>query len=435
MFTFIPENLNLQSVLESNPPKFKYHVDYFHFLLGQITSVAAIHKDLVDEQGYVPLHAPLLKLRVHNYKQYMRYLIENGIIECNGKYVPGDRSKGYRFTASYGNSPIVMVAITKRTLIKSIRSKDNWMRNMQAKYDFLNRWFDDKLSIDYDAAMKKNEELKQEDLRTGNANAYLRFNASQANIFRIKERDYTFHCDYTAGRIHTNLTALKKELRPYVKYDGKVLASLDVVASQPFLIGNLLLSPGFIERGSRDTITYYSLWASIREALDLAEIRKQYDSLGNDAILFMEDCSQDFYTAFLNRIKLSGTEMYLDRDTVKQATYLILYSKNGYFSQEGALFKRIFKAIYPTVYSLLETYKIRTHKALPVLLQHIEAQVMLSGVARSISKRKREMCLYSIHDSLVVPATEIDSCKEIFDEEYSSRIGAIPPVKMKLWIP
>lgn len=98
---FLPSNLNLTALLASNPPKFKYSVDCFTYLIGQITGVAAKYKDLVDEQGYVPLYAPLLKHRVHNYVKYMNYLLENNVLECNNRYYPGERSYGYRFTKEY----------------------------------------------------------------------------------------------------------------------------------------------------------------------------------------------------------------------------------------------------------------------------------------------------------------------------------------------
>jgi len=435
MHYFLPANLNLAALLAANPPKFKHNIDCFTYIIGQITGVAARYKDLIDEQGYVPLHAPLLKLRVHNYFSYMKYLIENGVIECSGKYEPGARSKGYRFAEHYRTSPIISITITKRTLIKSIQSKDNWTRNMEAKYHFLHRWFDDKLSIDYAAATEMNEQMKLHSIESCDNNAYLRFNANQANIIRLKEHDYYFNVDCSAGRLHTNLTALKKELRQYVHYDGQILASVDVVASQPFLIGNLLLSPYFTEKENKSVLSYHSVWGRIRKEMDLAQIRKHTQNLDDDAALFKLDCATDFYSAFMDRIKLAGIEIYLDRDTVKKATYMILYSKNGYFSQNGAEMKRIFKVLYPSVYALLEVYKKRTHTALPVLLQHVEAQVILSGVARGISKRKKDVPLYSLHDSLVLPASEIALCKEAFDEVYSTLVGAVPPLNTKLWAP
>ncbi len=435
MFTFIPENLNVPVLLQSKPPHFKHNIDCFYFLLGQITAVAALHKDLIDERGWVPLYAPLLKHRIHNYVSYVKYLIENGIIECNGKYEPGKRSKGYRFTAEYRTSPVAPVNITKCTLLKSLRYKDNWTRNMEVKYDFLYRFFDDKLSIDYPGAMKTNEQLKLDGIEGDDGSAYIRYNANLANIIRLKVRDYYFTRDHTSGRIHTNLTSLKKELRNYVSYDGQVLASVDVVASQPFLLANILLRSNFTEKGSGGMICYYGIWASIRNELDLAEIQKHTLNLGADAEMFRQDCKVDFYTAFIERIKQAGIGMYLDREIMKEATYMILYSKNGYFSQDGALLKRVFKAIYPTVYALLEAYKVRTHKALPVLLQHVEAQVMLSGVARGLCKRKIDMPVYTLHDSIVLPATEIEFCKDVFAEEFSTWVGAIPPLKTKLWVP
>lgn len=431
---FIPSNLDLTALLQKNPPKFRHYTDNFIYLIGQITSVGAKYKGLIDEQGYVPLHAPLLKHRVHDYVKYMAYLIENDVLECNNRYYP-ERSYGYRFAKKYFTSPVVPVEITKYTLLKSIRTKGNWERNMEAKYDFLNRWFNDDLRLDFEGALNRLEWLKMEDILSGKFNAIQRYNANYANLVMLKERQFYFQVDYTAGRLHTNLTALKKELRPYISYAGEVLASVDVVSSQPFLIANVLLNPYFYERGDGDKLCYHDTWGSIKKEIDIVEVRKHIMNLGPDAELFRQDVQDDFYTAFMNRVRQSGEGIDLTRDGMKKAVFLVLYSDNKFIQQEGAYLKRIFKNIYPTVYALLAAYKKRASRSLPVIIQHIESKVILSGVARHISKRKKQVPLYTIHDSIVLPATEIELCKDVFSEQYTSLLGAVPHLKTEIWAP
>lgn len=432
---FIPSNLNLTALLQKNPPKFKYYTDNFIYLIGQITSISAKYKGLVDEQGYVPLHAPLLKHRVHNYTNYMTYLIESNILECNNRYYPGERSYGYRFAKHYFNKPLVPVEITKYTLLKSIRTKGNWERKMEAKYDFLNRWFNNDLQLDFEGALNRLEWLKIEDILSGEFNAIQRYNANYANLVMLKERQFYFHVDYTAGRLHTNLTALKKELRPYISYAGEVLVSVDVVSSQPFLIANVLLNPYFYERSNRDNLCYHDTWGSIKKEIDIVEVRKHIMNLSSDAELFRQDVQDDFYTAFMNRVRQGGEGIDLTRDDMKKAVFLVLYSDNKFIHQEGAYFKRIFKDIYPTVYALLAAYKKWSSRSLPVIIQHIESKVILSGVAKHISKRKKQVPLYTIHDSIVLPATEIELCKDVFGEQYTSLLGAVPNLKTEIWTP
>ena len=60
--------------------------------------------------------------------------------------------------------------------------------------------------------------------------------------------DILFFVDNTSGRLHTNLTQLKTKLRKFVRYDGKVLYSIDLTNSQPFLLQSLLEAELFIKK-------------------------------------------------------------------------------------------------------------------------------------------------------------------------------------------
>ena len=64
------------------------------------------------EDGYVPINASKLQNKVRYYKQYLDYLIVNNILETNGYYTKGKKSKGFRLTNKYS------------TLIISYKSDD-----------------------------------------------------------------------------------------------------------------------------------------------------------------------------------------------------------------------------------------------------------------------------------------------------------------------
>jgi|GEM_PF-1467683 len=432
---FIPANLDLAALLEKNPPKFTHHIDNFVYLVGQITWVASRYKGIADEEGYLPLHAPVLKHRIHNYVAHMKYLVENKVLERSKSYEPGARSYGYRFAKEYITSPVVPIHITKYTLIKNITSKNNWDRNMEAKFDYLARWLDEGLCLDFEGAMNRLEWLRLEDFCAGKFGAQLSYNASYANLMQLKEREYYFNIDYTAGRAHSNLTSLRGAFRNYITHSGKQLASVDVVASQPFIIANVLLNPLYYEKGEGEMLRYHNTWGCIKKEIDIIEVQKHIKSIDSDVELFKQDVSGDFYTAFMQRVKQSGEETELTRDDMKKAVFLALYSDNKFIHQEGAYLKSIFKNTYPSVYAVLASFKILRARVLPVLIQHIESRAVVSGVARGLSKRKWDMPLFTIHDSIALPATEIELCKQAFTETFTSLVGAAPNLKTELWVP
>lgn len=53
--------------------------------------------------------------------------------------------------------------------------------------------------------------------------------------------DFSFTVDHT-GRVHTNLTNLPRELRQFIRLDGKKITGRDLVSSQPVFLACLLLA-------------------------------------------------------------------------------------------------------------------------------------------------------------------------------------------------
>jgi hypothetical protein len=63
-----------------------------------ILTIPAANKDLDTGYPYVPIHANTLQRKFKNYREYIDYLLEAGIIETDNQYVTGLKCIGYRFT-------------------------------------------------------------------------------------------------------------------------------------------------------------------------------------------------------------------------------------------------------------------------------------------------------------------------------------------------
>src|ERR1035437_16463 len=154
MIQFLPKNLDLKELLTNNPPDFKYHIDHFVHLCSLLYELPAKKKDSLRKGGFVPLHAHLLKKVNNNYKKYFNYLIKHGVVECDNSYIVGEKSKGYRYAPKY-HDIIQPVEITKYTLTKNLKETHRFNRDMYAKYNYLNFWFNNGLTIDFIGAEKK----------------------------------------------------------------------------------------------------------------------------------------------------------------------------------------------------------------------------------------------------------------------------------------
>jgi hypothetical protein len=411
MIQFLPHNLDVNQVLKNNPPSFPYQCDNFIHVLSLLTEIPSKKKELLNGEGYVPLNSTILKTRVHNYSQYINYLLEAGIIETDNYYIPGEKSRGYRFTESYCTL-IEPTEISKYTLLKSINNKSPYDRNMCAKYNYLYKWWDERLQIDYDGTKNYLEQCFQKDKEQNYYKAVRKYNSNLATVLCMKENMVRFRIDETSGRCHTYLTNLKKGLRNFVTFDGQNLSSVDIRCSQPTL-STMLLKPEFYQ-DIKDTgiMNIYRLAPELVKKIPIGEITRLVCTSEEKFKPYINAVESDLYNSMRPHLEeLIGRE-WNDRTKIKEAMFAVLYSDNRFIAQKEAEPKRLFKSMYPEVYEVFSLYKKHGASALPVLLQKIEAKLVLDGAAKNLAKKNPDMPLFSIHDSLIVPTDCENLCKE-----------------------
>ena len=266
----------LLETLKKYPPDFNYvHIDYFKYI-GQLPyQIASNVKGRDYYQGFVPVNKAKLAQHIHNYRQYLNYLVKHKFLEEDKYYEVGEFSGGLRYPKKYLRQGIVKTALRKPSLIKSIRSKPKGEVSLEAtikfedllpkEYPYLTKWIhgleiDEKMAYEILKEVLEKERLSQEKYKPKRKWKERRWNV----LSRKQEKgDYDFielrhkvRCllvkqiscgdhlnagaDKNVGRFHSFLTRLKKELRRALTYKGKKLVSIDVVNSQPFLMVGLL---------------------------------------------------------------------------------------------------------------------------------------------------------------------------------------------------
>ena len=86
----IPSSIDLESLLKKHPPQFKtkYKIDYFYYFIELLCDMME-YNDLDGNGGYVNLNAQLMQAIVHNYKEYLDYLLKHRIFKTDKKYIVG----------------------------------------------------------------------------------------------------------------------------------------------------------------------------------------------------------------------------------------------------------------------------------------------------------------------------------------------------------
>lgn len=467
---YLPENLDLDKVIAKNPPEhfsaFQQKNTYFHkdklaCILNFITYLPTVKKDYDYEKngGYVPLSKQKLqKLGIHDYRAHLDYLISCEIILENHQYFVGEESGAIKFTPKYEFVKIHRIYIRKKTLIKAILS-NSIEKNVldMPEFHYLYKWWNtNKLHIDYSGAKDFLEKKHKENLSlfienygvTEQTYFYAQLkkskrerkvgkvkyptkqhNAATIIIDKLNNHEYLMKVDATAGRFHTLLTQLPKDLKQFITYDKKRLVGIDLTNSQPLLATALLDKEIFINNPILiNTIInckpYYKDSPSFVGNLVrlIAKNQNKPDVLNYKRIVAEGKYYEEFGAILQSKglIPNNGEDV---RKFAKVATYASFFAPNanaGHIESMG-----YFKAEFPNVYAIFSKIKSspkgkkkeRLHKALAVTLQACEADLFLRKICKRINDINPEILIFTIHDSIITTLEYEEIVKEIIDEE------------------
>jgi hypothetical protein len=235
-----PAGLHLEKTIKRIPPDFKYNLDYFYFLINEISIKSTYIMEENDWESWVGMCSSIMKKHPYKYNEHFKYLISektDGGILWGKKYSTG-KCFSYRLATKYFMQTFKTYEITDYKLIKYINKSQNEKiisnNKFKKKYNFLAKYFESGLlKIDLKGAMDENYEI----FKSGNCLPYealLKQRLIAIQITRISNENYSLSYSYkTDGRIHSQITNLNKNLRKYMTYNGKRLTEVDIKSSVP----------------------------------------------------------------------------------------------------------------------------------------------------------------------------------------------------------
>ncbi|MDM1504097.1 hypothetical protein HX071_18170 [Myroides marinus] len=433
---YIPENIDIDDILEKSPPSFKYHKDCFVYILYLITSIPASRKDREEEFTY--LHSSILQKYVRDYNLYLDYLLKERVLICDGFYIVNEKPYGYKFSEEY-LSPLKSVEITHWTLVKRIvyeHPKKNYEATLQLS--FMYTWLGD-LTIDIEGVKNCLLMLFEEDVNNKQikSSPKRRFNARILPILKLENKIIAFFVDNTSSRLHTNLTQTKKELREFIKYKGKTICSVDISNSQPFLAISLLNMESYIRNNMDEKIVN----PSIKNKSDIVNLINDVENK-EDVLLFKELVIKgEFYEYFAKEMILKGmipevtvvTDETIQsvRSIAKKTMFLVLFSSNKLSNEYVELFKEKFPNVFH-VFKLIKKGK-GTYNALAISLQRLESELVLFRACIRINRERPDIPIFTIHDSIATTEENVEYVKMVLVETLEEAIGLAPNLKIERW--
>jgi len=494
---YIPSNLNFNKILRENTPTegFKPNEDKVYYFLSQILSLYPLQQSNRLEYGdYTFLNAQQLKKAIGNEtKSLVDWLISSGVIESDNHYIKGMKSKGYRLTPYYANALPCERLIKKSTIVVNLYRESMIARKTKRKFPKLHRHIQS-LEIDVEGAKscsyKKfrntidaySEELRLYEKKKSKlkyktksllkpTNPHLRLSSDLCQIEKLRVKHFTFIQDDTSGRLHTNLTSIRSDLRGYITCGGTKLVSVDIANSQPMLscalfnkeafwgirsgknlneaknitISNSLenlgqskssnrfsceqLAPQIYKDVINDVMQYFNCPSSIM-------IPKRLGATENTmSVDYMELCESGSLYELLEykALRESSARMALSKQQVKAQVFQVLFTSNKFIGQPEANPKRIFRGMFPQVYDLLAMVKKKYSPNLPILLQKIESKLILERIVTRIELEKPFLQIYTIHDSVVSPIGSELYVQSIMKDEIHKALGLNATTRIEYW--
>ncbi|WP_138991623.1 hypothetical protein [Larkinella sp. C7] len=484
----LPENLNLEQLLEEHPPQVPLRIENLKYIIGLISELPAydhrlLATDEADDALFIPLYSVLLKAKIRDYQHYLRYLLEVGVLESDNSYTAGFKSRAYRFTEPY-RVRTVMEELTTPKLVRPTMLEHALDRVANEQYPHLIRHFEG-LEIDQQQAQQYIDQLYEQESqspeRKVREKAASRYSAYQTMINHLVEKSGKFRVDQRGHRFHSPLTNLKKELRNFLTYKGEPLVGIDLSCSQPYFSTVLLKTAFYQPIESAEMLYLRQLPEDIQGLLsdeiiaailvytivtnsnasppsppctlmcadsesnhlttlykmpEKVEIVEDKSQLLVEVTRFIESISKgQFYEYLGQEVERITDRKVKSRQQLKNMVFSVLFSRNDERRSFIVERKQAFERVFPQISACLTLLKSESHRTLALLLQSIEAEVFLNRIVSRITHEHPEVPLFSIHDCLATTEQYAEYVKHTMIEELERAIGVVPDLKTEVWIP
>ena len=350
-----------------------------------------IIREYTYDELIVPMYSVVMKqIYGNHYSDYIKYLVETGFIEEVKKYsTVKHQSTCYKLTDDLSEVSVQRGNDYKleKKLSKNSKVINRISKKSPIPVEIRQKLIDDlqSVSIDFTESINYlNENLKD------NRRKYTK---NLSMIYKIVDGElFTTFDDF--GRLHTNFTNLKGEIRKdYLKIDGQPVGCLDVKSSQPFFLSQVL---------KRDPLLF-----------DNEEVQR--------FIKILEDDSQDIYLLFVDKYPqyFKFKDRKRNRNKSKMMVIKSLFNRK---KEQTTKYKEIFKKEFPFIFDYMENYEDDSLQELWLSLQRLESDFIFKKVYMSIINQFPNIKIITVHDSIYYPLKYHDSIKKIWDKHRKEMI-------------
>lgn len=420
----------LQESYDSDSPLFKHEKEVFYFILDLFFRLKVYNKNaLYTEDGLLRISSKYFRAYISkNYASYLRWLVKHQIIVCDRIKKTG-KAYGYEIHPEV-ESKLVTVEIPKTALItQKIIDNYNKQQKFHKKTDKhileMKRFFKKTVRINTKEALDWLEEnLKNQKITMNQYNVYL------LSIKMINNEEYFFHVNTTNGRVDTNITNLKSDLRHFLIGD---FYHIDIKNSQPLIV-NFILNyiikysnykletlPSSLIIPSLGT-DYEKILSKELNSKDL-EVLKNFPLNEETIVEFVNYRHSTFTGDFYSHLKNQYESLYsktISRQDMKELILKVFFSRNFAYKKE----KAIFRSRYPIITDIIFKLKKERHNKFALCLQRIESEIFIKRVCKKLVEN--DIIPLTIHDSIIILEKDKKNALNFISEVYNEILGQTP---------
>lgn len=433
----ISTTIDIDKILEKHPPVFSLHKDNPHktrdriaFVIGSYFKSANL-QTTYDEDDYVSVCTEILKDVVRNYREILDYLTgEVKMFDCDEIHLSGSKCYGYKLTEKYKGGKIMWYRVFDVQFQRSIR-KYKRPAKLIKQYNFLYRNLD---LLSYDKEMARHI-IKDVGIVDHQSNYLINATTNELRSFFTSSK---------VGRLYTDVSFMKRELRDSLLFGGEQAIKLDLKNSAYYMHYTLFdsgpntktiikLLSEINPTLKQDLITLNSKPVSMRckisDELSYTKEINQYRDLVSSGKLY-EFCAQTWKKAL---------NMNLDRDQAKAKIQAVINRP----PHDKCAYKDALKKIWPSIMNTFDYvnsgyYRTRKGKGkrklrhgdltcpLARFYMKLEAKTILDKVCPALEES--EIPVITIHDCLMIqPKSEIQ-VRAIMNNVITEQIGITPKI-------
>ncbi|WP_129653433.1 hypothetical protein [Flagellimonas olearia] len=440
-------------------PKGRNHlnIDYLVFVIDLIEQKSIEHKDNLTK-GHVRLKASYLKKYFWNYKRHIDFLESNDFISKRPYIINKNLSHGYK---------VIYPVNQKLKIVKHLCSQTEFTKNLvdfenrtceitDETTEHLTKWLNtNQISFDYESAMK---------FITNSTDLSIRQKYQRMLICEKLSHGLIYYRRLAKDRrLHTTITSLPKELRPFLSFKGDKLVSLDLKSSQPYFLCGLIselintsgegLVFGGLKRRFREkisevyTVTILStpqntVYEELSKFIDLVLTNDIYEHVGNNfSEEFLEEIQgpnghiQDkFYV--LSKGYKQRKQFKTLRDYCKKAVLEYLYCSPNSHEKRIKEIRRIFPDSVNRIVNMLkfkDEEKKFNRNDFALILQNIEAYFIIDIITKTIAEERPDLFMLTIHDSIICTVDNMKYVHDTMMDIFIGMLGIAPNIVFEPW--